>query len=126
MHVVQVREMERQLQGARTWVSEAQACMRHRPAFSRLEHLLAWNPPPVHMTGLQRLRDALTAGQEWLAKYREAGADEKAPVEKEVGCKSITNTKYLSDDGTPIEPMHYAPVILMVLVNGQVGFVTPL
>lgn len=32
--------------------------------------------------------------------------------------------RYLNDDGTPIEPMYYVPVIPMVLVNGGVGIGT--
>ena len=29
--------------------------------------------------------------------------------------------KYLDDDGTPIEPMHYVPILPMILVNGTLG-----
>jgi len=32
--------------------------------------------------------------------------------------------KYLDDDGTPVEPIHYAPIIPMVLVNGSKGIGT--
>ena len=32
--------------------------------------------------------------------------------------------KYLSDDGTPVEPMFYVPIIPMVLVNGSKGIGT--
>jgi DNA topoisomerase-2 len=32
--------------------------------------------------------------------------------------------KYLSDDGTPVEPMYYIPIIPMVLVNGSKGIGT--
>lgn len=32
--------------------------------------------------------------------------------------------KYLSDDGTPVEPMYYVPIIPMVLVNGTKGIGT--
>lgn len=32
--------------------------------------------------------------------------------------------KYLSDDGTPVEPMYYIPIIPMVLVNGTKGIGT--
>ena len=32
--------------------------------------------------------------------------------------------KYLNDDGLPVEPIHYAPIIPMVLVNGSKGIGT--
>lgn len=31
---------------------------------------------------------------------------------------------YLNDDGTPVEPMYYAPIIPMILVNGSIGIGT--
>ena len=32
--------------------------------------------------------------------------------------------QYLDDDGTPVEPIYYAPIIPMVLVNGSEGIGT--
>ena len=32
--------------------------------------------------------------------------------------------KYLDDDGTPVEPIHYTPIIPMILVNGSKGIGT--
>jgi len=32
--------------------------------------------------------------------------------------------KYLDDDGTPVEPIHYCPIIPMILVNGSKGIGT--
>jgi DNA topoisomerase-2 len=32
--------------------------------------------------------------------------------------------KYLNDDGTPVEPQFYVPIIPMVLVNGSKGIGT--
>ena len=32
--------------------------------------------------------------------------------------------QYLDDDGTPVEPVHYAPIIPMILVNGSKGIGT--
>ena len=34
--------------------------------------------------------------------------------------------KYLDDDGTPVEPIHYTPIIPMILVNGSKGIGTGL
>ena len=32
--------------------------------------------------------------------------------------------KYLDDDGTPVEPIYYIPIIPMILVNGSKGIGT--
>jgi DNA topoisomerase II len=32
--------------------------------------------------------------------------------------------KYLSDDGTPVEPIHYVPILPMILINGSKGIGT--
>lgn len=67
---LQHRELVRTLRKVKQWAIDANACTRGKPALSKIEALFAWEPPPVSLAGLTKLRETHRAGNAWVAKYR--------------------------------------------------------
>jgi hypothetical protein len=67
------REQDAQLQEAKRWLAEINSCSRNKPSLERAQQLVAWDPPPVYVSGLAKLKDAVASAQNWLAKEQQVG-----------------------------------------------------
>jgi hypothetical protein len=66
-----VRELDAKLVEAKRWLAEINGCSRNKPSLARAQELVAWDPPPVYVSGLSKLKDAVTSAQNWLAKEQQ-------------------------------------------------------
>ncbi|GIL70384.1 hypothetical protein Vretifemale_986, partial [Volvox reticuliferus] len=66
--VDEAREVESQCRRAKDWIAQAAACARGRPSMQQLEEVLAWNPPPVALSVLPRLREIRATSRDWLER----------------------------------------------------------
>ncbi|GLI58863.1 hypothetical protein VaNZ11_000628 [Volvox africanus] len=66
--VDEAREVESQCRRAKDWIARTAAFARGRPSLQQLEEALAWDPPPVALPILPRLREIQAVAQDWLER----------------------------------------------------------
>ncbi len=67
----EVRVVDGKLHEAKKWLAEINSCSRNKPNLERAQQLVAWEPPPVYVSGLSKLKEAVTAAQNWVAKEQQ-------------------------------------------------------
>lgn len=57
--------------------------LRNKPTLEALEPIVAWDPPPVYVSGYSKLRDGCAAARVWREKARAADPtrEDWAPVD---------------------------------------------
>lgn len=74
------------------------ACIKSKASLERVQELMKWDPAPVSVYGLNKLRESVRAAETWLDKYSTVlVSNDKAPLElkvledlaKEVGATGV-------------------------------------